>query len=337
MLVRRRAVVEVAGSVAARNARQSWSFRRGILLVLEDEEGHVGYGEASPLPGWSREELAPARWALEAMPSAFEVEDEIDAIDQVVREIPARLASSRFALETALYDLLARRRGTSVVSLLVPRRSRAPICQLIEDGDRIEAETVKVKAGLLPFSLELDRLRKLRSTIGRDVRLRLDFNGSLPVRRLHESLAQLAELDVELVEEPAPVEALLELGDAPVSLALDESLLTAGELVDDLARLGLIRALVLKPMLLGGARVTLRVAEWAAQIGVAVTVTHAFDGPVAHAMTSAIALALPGELLPVGLWPHAGMHLWGERALPHVDGAWIVEGGSVGLGVGGLS
>jgi L-alanine-DL-glutamate epimerase-like enolase superfamily enzyme len=322
VFVRRRALIEVAGSIAA---GESWQLRRGLLIALEDEEGRIGWGEASPLPGWSREEVATSRWALEALTIKLELEADVEAIDAFVREVPPVLASARFALETALYDLLAQRQGVSIASLLEPRHERLPLCQPYEEGDRLQAETIRVQAGSRTLDDELERLERMRATLGPAVKMRVHFDRAIPPLRLARSLERLEALDFELVEEAAPAELIARLDASPVPLALDESLLTAGELLEDLASRKLVRALVLRPMLVGGARVCMRLAEWAEQLGIAVTVAHSFDGPIAHAMSSAIALSLTGNVLPLELWPHSALELWGERELRHVDGTFIVR------------
>ncbi len=323
MFVRRRALFEIAGNA-------SGSFRRGLLLALEDDAGNVGYGEASPVPGLSREQIANCRWALESFSTLFEVEGEPDAVDAVVREIPPGLAAGRFAFETAMYDLLAKRQQTTMHALLGEQRDRIPLCQPYQEGDRIQASVVKVQAGLRSLSDDLDRIARIRRTIGSEVGLRVDFQRSISPLRLAAALSQLAAIGVELVEEPAPASALLKLGESPVPIALDESLLDSGDLIEDLANLGLVRVLVLKPMLLGGARVSQKIAEWAQQLGLAITVAHAFDGPIAHAMSSAIAMSLPGELLPIELWPHDVLPLWGERPMPHLALPCVVAPGELG-------
>lgn len=334
MTIRRRRLIELGAEIhGAGNAAAEWRFRRGLLLVLEDEAGRVGYGEASPLPGFSQEELSSCRFFLEDLPSPSLIG--LEEVQAFVAEVPRNLAAARFALETALFDLLAQRRGVPVAALLGVRRTRAEMCQLLAEGEEARAPVVKVKAGKLPFEEELERLRALRRRLPRNVRLRIDFNRSLSAFGLAERLERLAELSPELVEEPSPPAALLSLTHAPVPIGLDESLVDGGGCVADLIQLGLIRALVLKPMLLGGAAACLRLAEKAEKLGLAVTVTHAFDGPVAHAMTSALALALPGEVLLPGLWPHSGLVIWGDRPLPHLADGAIVLPEVAGLGVGG--
>ena len=47
------------------NAKQSWTARSGVIIELWDEDGVVGIGEASPLPGHSRSTLSDCQAALD--------------------------------------------------------------------------------------------------------------------------------------------------------------------------------------------------------------------------------------------------------------------------------
>ena len=51
-------------SPRARDARRNWSTRESLLLRISDSAGRSGIGEASPLPGYSRDRLAEAEAAL---------------------------------------------------------------------------------------------------------------------------------------------------------------------------------------------------------------------------------------------------------------------------------
>ena len=50
--------LQVQMSPQSQSARLQFSQRSGLLLVLRDCEGRTGLGEASPLPGYSGEDLA---------------------------------------------------------------------------------------------------------------------------------------------------------------------------------------------------------------------------------------------------------------------------------------
>ena len=94
---------------------------------------------------------------------------------------------------------------------------------------------------------------------------------------------------------------------ALVPVALDESLQGGDSLVTSLLEAGVCQALVLKPMALGGILRCLHLARLAARHGVGVVVTHLFDGPVALAAATELALALPGRVLACGLDLHPGL------------------------------
>ena len=55
---------------AARSAAGTWTERTGLTLLLEDDAGLTGLGEAAPLPGFSPDDLAGARAALVALRGA---------------------------------------------------------------------------------------------------------------------------------------------------------------------------------------------------------------------------------------------------------------------------
>src|SRR5262249_163019 len=99
--------------------------RPGVALRLLDDEGAHGDGEASPLLGVSREDLAASRRALGAVGARLRIVPEADCAEDAVREALAPFAdelasvpSARFALESALLDLLGQRRGASVAACL---------------------------------------------------------------------------------------------------------------------------------------------------------------------------------------------------------------------------
>jgi len=340
------------GSFSGGTPQTTWSERQGLLVRVEEDgddgqdtrarrdptrqDDHpptlTGRGEASPLPGFSAESLADCEHAF----------------DQLVGAEPPRgtpfPAALRFALETARLDLVAQRLGLAAARALAPRlpRERAPLSALVPLGDLAAAQraidaghrTLKLKIGRPgAFAAELESLQRLRRAVGPEIALRLDANGALddPATQL----AAHAAVSPELVEEPVPAERLRALGERPlVRIALDESL--ARLTIADVAGLlhdGWADVLVLKPMLLGGIQACLDLAGLARERGARVLVTHLFDGPIALAAACALALALPGDLLPCGLAPHPGLAAWPAADVVAIDGAEIVVPDRAGLGV----
>src|SRR5690606_32701588 len=60
-------VVRIRGPINAQNARTSWQERDGAILCVSDDDGRVGVGEASPLPGFSPDTIDACTEALGAL------------------------------------------------------------------------------------------------------------------------------------------------------------------------------------------------------------------------------------------------------------------------------
>jgi L-alanine-DL-glutamate epimerase-like enolase superfamily enzyme len=331
----------------ARDARRSWAARESLLVGISEAGGALGVGEASPLPGYSPDELARVEAALSGLRPA-EVARALDhasvrgALLALAELVPSHLPSARFALETAGLDLLGKRRAQSAPELLGAEGARqrqlaallgpASASSLVSDAEqalRAGFQQLKLKLGE-PGRLEpeLTATARLREQLGPRVGLRLDANGALGEEELARAWRVLEPLDIELFEEPGQLPA--SLGGA-VPLALDESLqgLSPPAAVALCAARG-ARCLVLKPTALGGLSHCLSLAELAAQAGKSVVVSHSFDGPFAWRAAAALALALPASLAH-GLAPHPALAAWQMAPLP-VQGGWLSGWQEPGLG-----
>jgi o-succinylbenzoate synthase len=332
--------------------RASVSDRHGLLLRLCDDVGVEGIGEASPLPGYSPDRLEDCRTALEAwskgpLPIALD-EPLLPQVRSALERVPASLPAARFAVETAVLDWMGRRTGRSIASLLCgPGRtpsSRLPLTHLArgtrpsEILDDVDAalnagfRTIKLKVGRTgSWVSDLAMIDGLRACLGWDFALRLDANRAWTRDDAMSRLADLAEFDVELIEEPtsANIESLPPAG---VAVAADESLQEYDErpalrewLNDGCG------ALILKPMALGGSLRCLDLAEAAAAAQVPAAVTHLFDGTVAAMAQAHLAAALPAPIA-CGIGPHDGWAMGPAEGVPAVVGADLVVGDAPGLG-----
>ncbi|MCA9531743.1 MAG: AMP-binding protein, partial [Myxococcales bacterium] len=340
-----------------RTGARAWGVRRGwsvwVSVSTRDAPPLVGWGEACPLPGYSPDTFEGAGEALEALcreglPALSPDPGEALAqVDSCVARVPVSAPSVRFAVETALLDLLSRREGVAVHRLLgADGRRRVALSALLPRGPgrdpraelraALEEARARMDDGVRTFKVKLggglddagyDLLDALRDALGPGVRLRADANGTWPRGGHTPRLARLAGAEVELVEEPVPFRALWEPDERlpPVALALDESMVGVPDpqVARWLERPD-VRAIVLKPAVLGGARRCLSLAALARARGVLPTVSHLFGGPVAWAAEAALALALDadGPSLAAGLWPHAGLGAAGDD----LCAAWIERG-----------
>ena len=347
---------ELAGAVG--NTRASWARRAGVRATLTDDQGLVGQGEASPLPGWSREPIGACQRVLARAHVWLQGCDlGVPAREAVVRALAPRSAdldevpSARFALETALFDLIGQRTGRSIAACLGdgPVHPRIPLSGLIpvaapdlaEAAHRLVSRgirTVKIKVGArgAAFDRQLAEIAGLRRDLPRGVAMRLDANGSWTLEEAREHLRRLVPIDPEWVEEPTAGDALLALGRSAVPWAADESLADparAARLLDVPRGEG-CAAVVIKPALLGGLCAGWDLARRAQERGLQVVVTHLFDGPIALAAACELALALPRLPAACGLDVHDGLSIWPSTAIPQLaQGSAIAPSNLPGLGL----
>lgn len=327
------------------NPRAPARHRTGLLLRITDVEGNIGLGEASPLPGFSPDSLEQCRAALRGLEPPelgaclSSSENLLDRLARAAALLPPRCPAAAFALETALLDLLCRRDRSSPFELI----DRPPLpfvaTNAVLDGTAPDAQnqavelagrgytTLKIKFGD-QWQPALELLSQLAELPG--IRLRADANRGLRAADLEQALPRLAALGLEFLEEPCAPELWSFLPAVLPPLALDETLATR-----DLPELpGLLQAarakvVVLKPMLLGGLSKCVRWADAARGLGSPVVVTHLFDGPIALAAASVLALAVQSPGLAAGLAPHGGLAAWpaaperGPRLTPSAFAAGI--------------
>lgn len=328
----------VSPTRAIAGGRGAFSERSGVLVLLEDDRGNGGIGEASPLPGYSSESVDDCERAISNWLPTRSI------------ELPS---AARFAIETALVDLAGQRAGVPVFRLLSCRAeaARVEVNELLDltvtlddlteraaSALRRGVRTVKIKVGRPDaWDAELGALVSLRRSFGPALRLRLDAGGAWGLDDARRHLAELAPVEPEFVEEPTSGAALLELGPASVRWAVDESLANRA-LARALVGARGCSAVVLKPALVGGLLAARELAVEAFSLGRSVVVTHLFDGPVGLASACELALSLPVAPVACGLAPHAGLDAWRDVSVPHLATLPAVTStGRAGLGLDGRS
>ncbi|HEY9856631.1 MAG TPA: o-succinylbenzoate synthase [Stenomitos sp.] len=333
-------------------ARATYQTRRGWFVTLRDGEGREGVGEVAPLPEFGTESPERAVACLERLGTEglpLPESDDWEALGAVLKTAgltPEEFPSTYAGLELALLDRAARARGVSLARYIAPEaRDRQPVQRLLVEMD-LEAlateattmvcsgyTTLKLKVGVSSLAQDFERVRTVRAAVGNQVRIRLDANGAWSPHEAMLALDAFIPLGIDLFEQPIvytdPV-SFAALRGRGVDIAADEALVrpaVARELISRRAT----DALVLKPMVLGGLGVALKLAQEAHEQGLRVVVTSSLDQVVGVAGALHLACALPGEPEPSGL---ATLGLFAERSpeLPVVNGAIALPEGP-GLGV----
>ncbi|MDW8247726.1 MAG: enolase C-terminal domain-like protein [Myxococcales bacterium] len=298
------------------------------MTISQGEQS--GIGEASPLPGYSPDDLASVQVELEQflpflerIPECPEDPYEIEALCAKYLACP----SARFAVESALLALLSKQRNLPVHRLFCSDTVPLPVSGLLQGGSPEEQikeaggkaarglRCLKLKVGERSVEEELTRLQVLQAALGPEIRLRLDANGAYTPGQVTWLAERLQGGSVVEIEEPVAPECWSELPPPPKGIlwGADESLRQCSE---ELLRSPVCGFFVVKPAVLGwfGA---LRLAEQARTKGKGVIVTHLFDGPVALEACRELARALGPGLLPCGVDEHEALGAypaWGVGA-----------------------
>jgi O-succinylbenzoate synthase len=188
----------------------------------------------------------------------------------------------------------------------------------------------KLKVGLAD---DRERARAVRERIGAQARLRLDANGAWSVGEAERAIAGLADLDIELVEQPCP--SLAELAAlrarVDVPLAADESIASAAD-VRAAAETGACDLVCVKLATAGGLEPARAALREAARHGLGAYLASTLDGP----WTIAASLQLAAAERVTAACGLATLDLFEEPwadALPTVEAGRAPVPSGPGLGV----
>ncbi len=216
-------------------------------------DGHCAYGEIAPLVAFGTESIERAERYLLGLGGVIRGDQ--------AEEVPNELSCCRFALESALTEL---ERGKDLLDRSSEGGRRLAVAGLLPGGmDPVDGvddllargyRTLKWKIGSETFDRERDWFRRVKDRVPKDVRWRLDANGSLDVATVEKWARELEGAAVDYLEQPLPVgetKALFTLSkELELPLALDEAVGTVESLREwrDRGWLGLF---VVKPALSG--------------------------------------------------------------------------------------
>lgn len=302
--------------------------RREIVLVgvtLETDGGAIqGYGEASPLPGWSHETPETVRASLAQRVSSgtpFESVEEIDRALPWLADMPV----ARFGVETAILDALARSMDRPLCALLardldapipesVPVQFTLGIMDAAASIAHLEAAMeagythAKLKVGEGDPAADVERILRVTEALP-GLTIRIDVNGAWTVEAALQALHALPPDRVELVEQPVRDAVLPELlsrfdGRGP-RIAADESC-AEPERARALIRSGRLGAVVVKPAAVGGLLPATALVLLALRHGVRVILSNLMESAVGRFAAVHLAAAhsdLPGPHgLATGSW-----------------------------------
>ena len=304
--------------------------RRSLVVALEDGEGHTGWGECPPfeLPFYSEETLAGARHLLGAVLIPRLVGREIAGPQEAAALLEAGVRGNRFAraaLDTAMWDLEADRRGAGLARLLGERLGVTPAAEIacgvalgippdrsldtlrrwVREGVAHGYRRIKIKVA--PGWDESAVVAAKEALDGRDLPLSVDGNGGFEWPEHEAILRALDRHGLLYIEQPLAPDELV--GHARLSMTLgtpiclDETLHDA-RAARQVVELGGPLVWNVKVHRMGGLTEVCRVAEIAWRAGVKLWAGTMPESGLGSQAAIAAA-SLPGFVYPSDVEPSA--------------------------------
>lgn len=315
--------------------------REGLILILTDTFGHVGLGEISPLPGFSRETLETAIYKTSQLIDRIVHFGQLSAHNHQRRDVPweqkAAPSVVHFGVETALLSLLSNSKRISLGAMLYGHSSskipingllRSALSDWVPEADYLVSEgyrTLKVKVGRIEPHLEARGVVEIRKYVGPDIRLRLDANRSWDLDTAIDFGRAVAEQDIEYIEEPlVNPQDLPRFYDATgVPFGFDETLHGIIDPNISLSAYTGLKAFVLKPTLVGCTARLIALVNLAREEGILPVISSSFESDIGLAVLSQLAASITGENLAVGLDTRSAFAAGTTRSPSLITQGWM--------------
>jgi len=273
--------------------------REGVWLQIRYED-YIGVGEAAPLEGFSQENVKEVHYALEGFHQAIDGESfDSDDLLSLVHIHTEGIPSARFALETAVYDLLAQEEGKPLSLYLNDHALTEVVVNGITGihmpGDGFKV--MKVKVGFSNLFDEIEQMVMLTKSFGEDIMFRLDANGSFDLPQAIRFCKEMEAFNIDYVEQPLLPAELVDLAElryhTQIPIAVDESL-TDLESAEKILEEQAADVFIIKPMISGGFSESEKIINLAKKEEIRTVVTSSLETEIGR--TACLHLAAANEI-----------------------------------------
>lgn len=286
----------------------------GWLVALDATSGQTGYGHIECAPS-GPPPLAHAKRLADAAGALVLGQDPLE-IGRILSRLDQRLAGEnqvKSGFDCALHDLCAKLLDVPLHVLLGGAlHSDLQVCRIIpikppEDMARTaRALTTEGYSSLkLKLSgranLDIQRVARVRQAVGPEVRLMVDPNQSYSVAGAIETLNKLAQLGVELCEQPVAKTDMAGLKEVQDNVSMvieaDESA-NAPDEVMAIAKAGAARSVNIKIADAGGLSAAKKMADMCQAAGLGYRIGAAFGPQLLNAQAAHLARSFPRQDRP---------------------------------------
>ena len=219
-------LVDLRPTVPRTDAIQSFVSQETPILTLTDSDGFTGTGYTYTIGAGGNSIVALLRDHLLPLMIGREAE-RIESIwhDQLYSAhalaVGPIMSLSLAAIDTALWDLRARRAGLALSELLGGAHQSLPVYSteggwlhlsteaLVEDAKAMQAQGfagAKIKIGKADPREDIERLTAVRSAVGEGFEIMVDANQGFRIDNARRRAAMLEGLNIGWLEEPLPAD-----------------------------------------------------------------------------------------------------------------------------------
>ena len=250
-------------------AYESVDHTSNMFCKLVTDQDVIGMGVAAPDLEVTSETIDTVDNVCEEIIKPFIIGKDPLRIAKIIEEIKPDLCihpSALAMLDMALYDILGKKTDLPVYKLLGGFRTKiltsvtVGILSLDETLERCKAfvqqgfKVVKIKGGL-NVDEDIEKIIKIRETVGKNIALRFDANQGYNVEQSRHFVEETYIAKLELIEQPTPRDQQELLGKVTESVSIpvmaDESLMNLRDAFR-LARKELVDTVNIKLMKVGG-------------------------------------------------------------------------------------
>ncbi|TCO72644.1 dipeptide epimerase [Marinisporobacter balticus] len=189
-----------------------------IIVKIETDTGHVGYGEAPPTGVITGDTTGAIVGAIEDHIKKNLIGREIEEMEEMMKVIDRSIVknnSAKAAVDIAIYDLYGQLYHAPIYKLLGGYRKEitTDITISVNDPeemarDSIDAvnrgyKTLKIKVGK-NTALDIQRIKAIREAIGYDIDIRIDANQGWKPKEAIQILRKMEDIgfNIEFIEQP---------------------------------------------------------------------------------------------------------------------------------------
>jgi len=236
-----------------KNSQNSYDLRSGFIIKFHFDD-FCGYGEASPLPFFSNENMKQVEWAIEELKAVLVINHQynVDELLNIFKVFSKDCPSLNFALDVALYDILSQRKRLSISKYLNKNAiDKINFSAISFEGLHLN-QSIKIKFGKENIHKEIKTINNISDKYP-NCPLRIDFNRLCDLEDAIYICNELEGSNIEYIEEPLkfPLEINYKKLKCSIKfpIALDESIIDGR--YKSLISLDLIDYAILKPSLFG--------------------------------------------------------------------------------------